>query len=178
MKRTVLLSLVPLLLAGSARADEKTPAAEHELSVYLCSGAQLYLSKARTMGGLGGGVGVRDVWKDRYIFQADASYLFMVGNAAALRVAAGGQLSGAYSPAVLLTASLFLGDQLTFLQPGQSAIKTGPAFSLGLSVAPLRWRMAGTQVSVLELGISAGSDFPGLGMGYSVSLLEVSTKLD
>lgn len=178
MRRAALLWLLPLVLAGSARAGEADPQAGHHFSVYLHSGAQVYLSRARTMGGLGGGVGLRDTWNQRFLLQADVSYLFMVGNVTALRVATGYQHPGTYSPAVLLRTSLLLGNQLTFLQPELPATTVGPALSLGVAVAPLRFRVAGTQVSILELGISAGSDFPGLGLGYSLSLLEVSASLD
>lgn len=167
MRRAILLALLcaPVASAG-----------EHQLWGYVRSGGQLHLSSGRTMGGIGGGAGVRDVWSDRFLFQADASYLGMIGNVLALRAGAGVQRRGLFSPAVLLMGSAMLGDQLTFLLPERAVPTRGPAFSIGLALAPLRFTTADAQVSVLELGALVGVDSPDLAVGLSVGLLEVAVS--
>jgi hypothetical protein len=47
--------------------------------------------------------------------------------------------------------------------------------SLGVTVAPLRFVLQGTEVSLLQLGVGLGTDFPGLGITYSLGLMEVGT---
>lgn len=161
---------------GPVRAQEalaSPPAAGHRLSAYCTSDVRVYLSSARTMGGLGGGVGIRDTLDDRFIFQADLGYLGFAGNVAALRVGAGVQRRGLYTPAALLTLSALLGDSLSFLTPEHPTSVVGPAMSLGVMLAPLRFTLDGAQVSLLQLGVGVGTDWPGLGVSYSLGLLEV-----
>ena len=178
MRRAARCWLLSLALAGSAGAGEEVPGAGHHLSVYLHGGMQVYQAPTRLMGGVGGGVGLRDTWNERLLLQADVSYLFLLGNVTALRVAAGYQHPGTWSPAALLGISLLMGDQASFLTPDVSAVRVGPALSLGITLAPLRFRAGSVQVSLLAPGLSAGSDFPGTGLCYSLSLLEVSAGLD
>jgi hypothetical protein len=160
-----------LLLCAPALAED------HQLSAYCRSGLTLYLSPARTAGGLGGGVGVRDTFRDRYLFQLDASYLSMLGNAFDLRLGAGLQRSGGtWAPSAMLVLSTLFGDRLAFLTPEHPTPIGGPALSLGLNVAPLRFTSGGTTVAVLELGVGVGSDFPGVGLSYRVGLLEVGAS--
>lgn len=168
------LALLGMIAApGSARAEEPAPPPTHRLSAYVTATAQVYLSAARTVGGVGGGVGVRDTVKDFILVQADLSYLALLGNAASLRVAAGVQRPGTYSPAALLTVSTLFGDHLSFLTPEHPERLTGPALALGVQLAPLRFDLKDVQLSVLQLGIGVGSDFPGTGVAYSVELLQV-----
>jgi hypothetical protein len=160
---------------GSALAEE-TPAPRHRLSVYMTSGALAYLSNAQTMGGLGAGLGIRDTLDERFILQADVNYLGYIRNAAALRVSAGAQLRGPYAPAALLTLTTLMGERLSFLTPEHPTRITGPAMSLGITLAPVRFVLPDVpevQVSMLQLGVGVGSDFPGLGLSYSLGLLEV-----
>lgn len=158
--------------AGDARAEE-SPAPSHRLSVYTTAGAQVYLSNARTIGGVGGGLGIRDTINGRFILQADASYLSLLGNAASVRVGAGVQHhSGTWAPAALLTVTTLFGEHLSFLTPEHPVRLTGPSVSLGVTLAPVRFELESVQVSVLQLGIGAGTDLPGLGLHYSVGLLE------
>ena len=156
---------------GDARAEEPV-APGHRLSVYTTAGAQVYLSAARTMGGVGGGLGVRDTINGRFILQADLSYLSLLGNAASLRVGAGVQRRGTWAPAALLTVTTLFGEHLSFLTPEHPERLTGPAMALGVTLAPVRFELETVQVSVLQLGIGAGTDLPGLGLHYSLGLLE------
>jgi hypothetical protein len=172
----VRLSLVMGLVAPflDARADKV--GGEHQLSVYVRTGLAAYLSDARTIGGIGGGLGIRDTVRERFILQADVNYLAYIGNTVGLNVGAGLQRSGMYSPAVLLTASALLGDQLSFLSSEHPRPPRHPAFSLGLSVAPVRFSVKGMQLSLFELGAGVGTDLPGLGLSYRLGLLEVGAS--
>ncbi|MCY1079351.1 hypothetical protein [Archangium lansingense] len=158
---------------GTARAEESSSSLRHRFSAYVTSGAQIYLSSARTIGGVGGGIGVRDTVNDLFILQADLSYLALLGNGGALRVGAGVQRPGTWSPAALLTVNTLFGERLSFLTPEHPARIPGPAVSVGLTLAPVRFDVQSVQFSILELGLGVGSDLPGLGLNYSVGVLEV-----
>ena len=170
--RTSALALT-LGLMGSARA-ESPPESGHRFSAYVTTGAQVYLSDARTVGGVGGGLGLRDTVNDRLLLQADFSYLSLLGNAASVRVAAGVQRSGRYAPAALLTLSTLFGEHLTFLTTEHPTRVPGPALALGVMLAPVRFDLHSVQVSVLQLGVGVGSDLPGLGVQISLGLLEAA----
>lgn len=148
----------------------------HAFSVYARTGAMLYLSAGQTAGGLGGGFGVRDTIHDRILLQVDLTQLSMIGTALAVRVGAGVQRQGTYAPAAWLTATVFVGDRLRFLTPAHPAGVRAPASALGVTLAPLRFRSARVDVSLLELGLGAGWDWPGLGATYNVTLLEIGTR--
>jgi hypothetical protein len=157
-----------------ARAEEApAPApAGHRFSVFTTAGAQVYLSPVRTMGGVGGGLGVRDTIDGRFILKADLSYLSMLGNTGSLRLGAGVQRRGLWAPAALLTVTTLFGEHLSFLTPEHPERPTSPAVALGVTLAPVRFELESVQVSVLQLGIGAGTELPGLGMNYSLGLLE------
>jgi hypothetical protein len=157
---------------GSARAEEPSPL-KHRFSAYVTSGAQVYLSSARTIGGIGGGIGVRDTVNDLFILQADLSYLMLLGNGGSLRLGAGVQRPGTWAPAALLTVSTLFGERLSFLTPEHPARIPGPAVALGLTLAPVRFDVQSVQFSLFQLGIGAGTDLPGLGLHYSLGVLEV-----
>jgi hypothetical protein len=164
--------------AGAHAAPEPEPASPRSprLTLYSQSAALVYLSDARTMGGVGGGLGVRATFQERFFVQAELHYLLAIGNTAALRLGAGVQRRGTYSPAVLLAVSTLMGDGLTFLTPQHPTPVRGPAVSLGVSVAPLRFSSGGLHLSVLELGAGLGTDLPGRGLALQLGLLEVGTS--
>jgi hypothetical protein len=178
----LLASALVLLCIGDARAQEAVPAQEgvlpagHRLTLYGRAGGLVYLSGAMTTGGLGGGVGLRDTLQDRFILQADLNFLMGIGNVGVLRVGAGLQRSGTYTPAVLATLSAVMGDRLTFLTPEHPTPVRSPALVLGLNVAPLRFTQGGMQLSLLEFGVGIGEDFPGVGVSLQLNLLEVGTS--
>ncbi|HSP78929.1 MAG TPA: hypothetical protein VLQ93_10385, partial [Myxococcaceae bacterium] len=126
--------------------------------------------------GLGGGVGLRATLQERFILQADLSYLLSIKNVAALRLGAGLQRRGTYTPAVLVTLSALLGDRLAFLTPEHPEPVSGPAVALGVNLAPLRFTHEGTQISLLELGVGVGTELPGLGLSFQLGLLEVGVS--
>ncbi|QRN95173.1 hypothetical protein JRI60_39825 [Archangium violaceum] len=164
-----------LLGAGAARAqDEAVPA--HRFSVYCGVSGGIHLSDARTAGGVGGGCGVRDTVRDRFLLQADLNYLTMVGNSLLLRVGAGIQRRGLYSPAALVVLSGFLGGQLTFITPEHPTPAVGPGLSVGVALAPLRFNVDGLQISLVELGVGLGSEWPGQATAVRLGLFEVGAS--
>lgn len=173
MNRATLFGLL-LLAAGTATAAE--PASSRWYAV-ATTGAQAYLSPNRTMGGYGGGLGARWVKDERYVLQADASYLVYLGNVASLRLSGGLQWPGTWSPAVLATAGVLLGNQFTFFQPDGPVLGNLPAPFLALSIAPLRFSTDAAQVSVLQLGLAGGTDFAGFGWGVQLTVLEIAIAL-
>jgi hypothetical protein len=169
-----------LALAGSARAeagDGAAPAHQHQLSLYVRGAGMAYLSDARTVGGVGGGIGVRDTVDDRYLFQADVSTLGLLGKVLAVRAGAGMQWgTGTWRPAALLSLTALVGDHLTFLTTAHPTPIHGPAVSLGVSAAPVRFSLGATQLSLLELGVGVGPELPGAGLALHVGLVEVSAS--
>lgn len=167
------LGLAVLLACSSAWAEPDTGPRRHRLSLYFTTGAAAYLSEARTLGGMGGGVGLRDTVGQHLLLQADISYLMMIGNVGVVRVGAGLQRPGLYAPAALLTLSCLWGERLSFLTPQHPEPVAGPAVMAGLLLAPLRFSYEGAEVSLLQLNVGVGTDLPGMGLGYRVDAVEV-----
>jgi hypothetical protein len=169
--------LVLSTLATSPAPSEEAEAPRHQLSLYGRSGVTAYLSAARTHGGVGGGFGVRDTVDGRWLLQVDASGLTGLGSALAVRVGAGVQRQGWWAPAALVSLTGLFGDRLDFLTPEHPVPVAGPSLGLGLTLAPARFTLGGAQVSVFELGVGVGTDRPGLGLLYGLTLLEVGVAL-
>ncbi len=171
--RAPVLGLLAALSLLPSRASAQEPGA-HQLSVYLRGGVSAVLAPSRAMGGLGVGVGVRDVMKDRFILQADVSYLTLLGHVGEVRLGAGIQRGGTWSPAALATVSVLMGDALTTRTENIPRTPRGPAGALGVTLAPLRFCMeGGSCVSVLELGAGYGTDFATAGPSLQIGLLEL-----
>ncbi|PTL76999.1 hypothetical protein DAT35_45960 [Vitiosangium sp. GDMCC 1.1324] len=164
-------------LAASPAPAEETMPPRHQLSLYARSGATVYLSPARTHGGVGGGFGLRDTVDGRWLLQVDASGLTGLGSALAVRVGAGVQRQGWWAPAALVSLTGLFGDRMDFLTPEHPAPVAGPSVGLGLTLAPARFTLGRAQVSVFELGVGVGTDRPGLGLLYGLTLLEVGVVL-
>jgi hypothetical protein len=167
--------LVLSLLAAEPAAGAAPP--RHQLSLSLHSGATAYLSRVRTQGGVGGGVGVRDTVDGRWLLQADVSGLTGLGSVLALRLGAGVQRQGFWTPAALVTVTGLLGDRLDFLTPQQPLTGAMPALGLGVTLAPARFTLGQAHVSLLELGVGVGTEGAGQGMLYGLTLLEVGVAL-
>ena len=177
-RAVALLALAVSGLASEARGSTREggsepPASSLRLSAYCLAGADLYLSSARTAGGLGGGCGVRGTLHERFLLQFDASYLTLLGNVASLRVGAGVQRLGVYAPAAWVMGGALAGQQLRFLAEPGSPLVTGPAPWLGVAVAPLRFRLPRAEVSVLELGVGVGLESSRAGLLLHLGLLSV-----
>ncbi len=179
------LAWAPLLVAGLlaplAHAQDDGPSAgpRHQLSLYVRGTGMAYASQARTMGGVGGGVGVRDTVDERYLLQADVSALTLLGRVYALRAGAGLQWRpghGPWRPAVLLSLTALVGDRFDFLTPQHPTPLRGPAVSLGVSASPVRFSLGPTQLSLLELGVGVGPELPGAGLALHVGLVEVGAS--
>jgi hypothetical protein len=169
--------LVISALATSPAPREEAEPPRHQFSLYARSGAALYLSPARTHGGVGGGFGLRDTVGGRWLLQVDASGLTGLGSALAVRVGAGVQRQGWWAPAALVSLTGLFGDRLDFLTPEHPVPVAGPSVGLGLMLAPARVTLGRAQVSVFELGVGVGTDSPGLGLLYGLTLLEVGVAL-
>jgi hypothetical protein len=168
-----------LLLGSTASAQEDAAPAKpgaHRITAYVHSGLGLFLSDFRTMGGIGGGLGVRDTVNERFIFQADARYLLGLGNAVELRAGAGIQRQGTWTPAALVMISGRAGGGMRFMTSARSTPVVAPALTVGLQLAPLRFTHSGTQFSLFELGVGVGSEWPGRGVSMHLTLLEAGTS--
>jgi hypothetical protein len=163
-----------MLAALAALAVAAAP--DHVLSASAHTGVNLYLSRARTAGGLGGGIGVRDTLRERWFVSADVSYLAQVGNAVDLQLGFGMQRRGLWNPSVAVVASALFGSQLTFMVDERTEPVRGPAVSLGIHGAPLKFSSGSAWASALELGVGAGLDFPGVGLSVRVMLLRVGAS--
>jgi hypothetical protein len=168
-------SLLVLSLLAAEPAEVTPP--RHQLSLSLHSGAMAYLSRVRTQGGVGGGVGVRDTVDGRWLLQADVSGLTGLGSVLALRLGAGVQRQGFWTPAALVTVTGLFGDRLDFLTPQQPLTGAMPALSLGVTLAPARFTVGQAHVSLLELGVGVGTEGAGQGILYGLTLLEVGVAL-
>ncbi len=173
MRSRVLACFALLFLPVSAVAQE---APTHQLSAYLRSGGGVLLAPSRSMGGFGGGLGVRDVVKDTFVLQADVSYLAGLGHVALVRAGAGIQKPGVWSPAALVTASLLAGDHLAFRTDSVPNVSRGPAGALGIALAPLRFSASGRCISVFELGVAYGTDGNSAGPVFQLGLLELGVS--
>lgn len=175
MTPTTLLVLSALATAPEPGGESMPP--RHQLSLYARSGAAVYLSQARTQGGVGGGFGLRDTVDGRWLLQVDASGLTGLGSALAVRVGAGVQRRGWWAPAALVSVTGLFGDRMEFFTPEHPEALAGPSVGLGLTLAPVRFSLGRAQVSALELGVGVGTDRPGLGLLYGLTLLEVGVAL-
>lgn len=174
------LALAVLSAPAFAQTDPPRPASlgpSPRWYVTVATGAQAYLSPNRTMGGYGGGLGVRALFGKHLFAEADAAYLFEIGNVLALRVSAGLQRDGLWAPAALVSLGLLAGQQFTFFQPGGPTLGGVPAAWLGLALAPLRFQLGRAQVSALQLGLGLGTDLPGLGLALQIQILEIAVAL-
>jgi len=168
--------VISALLAASLMTA--TPAGfPGEFSVYANSGLTLLTSNVRTQGGLGGGLGVRDTLLDRWIFQADVEGLAGLGAVLSVRVGAGVQRQGWWTPALLVYLTGLFGDRLSFPTSEAPTAGWGPGLAVGLTLAPLRFRIDRVQLSLLEVSVGVGPDAGGAGQMVGLTLLEVGASL-
>jgi hypothetical protein len=174
---TSTLLVLSTLATAPAPAGEAAVPPRHQLSLYARSGATVYLSRVRTHGGVGGGFGLRDTVDGRWLLQADANALIGVGTSFAVRLGAGVQREGRWAPAALVNLTGLFGDRMDFLTPEHPSFIGGPSLGLGLTFAPARFTLGRAQVSLLEVGVGVGTDRPGLGLLYGLTVLEVGVAL-
>ncbi len=162
------------LLATSIAVPQSSPVKEpFHWTAYLRSGVTVHVAPSQSTGGLGGGAGVRMSFAKPWFVQADFNYLTLVGHVGELRLAGGIQRPGLWNPAVLFNGSVLLGQRLSFRTAEHPWPTSAPIVTGGIVVAPLRFTQQNRTVSVLELGIGVKPDFPGVGVTYSLGLLEV-----
>jgi hypothetical protein len=94
------------------------------------------------------------------------------GNVMPARIAIGIQRDGRWSPAILGTLSLFLGQRTEMLSESgeRPAI---PVWAIGLLAAPLRFESSLGYVSVLEVGYGFGPDG---GRNIELTVLAMSVR--
>lgn len=164
------------MLATAVALPQPAPSSPPlRFGAYLRSGVTVHLAPSQTMGGIGGGAGVRLFVSKLWIAQADLNYLTLVGNVGEIRFGAGIQRPGTWTPAALATISMLIGERLSFRTVEHPWPSVGPVVTGGILLAPLRFTHANRTISVLELGIGAKPDFPGTGITYSLGLLEIGT---
>ncbi|WP_434386579.1 hypothetical protein [Melittangium boletus] len=165
------------LLLAAALTAAPDPAPAHRLSLHARANVTAYLSDARSKGGLGGGVGLRDTVHGRWLLQADVGALTGLGSVLEARLGAGVQRQGFWAPAALLSLTGLFGDQLSFALTERDHTVRGPALGVGVTLAPARFQLGEAQVSLLEVGVGVGSDLPGRGLLLGLTLLEVGVAL-
>jgi hypothetical protein len=170
--------IVSSLLASTPAAPEPAPAPtpEHQLELYGRMGLTVFSSSSRTQGGMGGGVGLRDTFRGQWLVQADISGLAGLGGVVETRLGGGWQRPGLWSPSARLELTTLFGQQIGFIPPGADSIAGGPTFALGVAVAPLRFSLSGTRVSLLEVSYGMGPDLGGMGTRFGLTLLEVGAN--
>lgn len=162
------------VLATSIAAPQSVPSQERfQWTAYVRSGVTVHAAPSQSTGGVGGGAGVRMSFAKVWLAQADFNYLTLVGHVGELRLAGGIQRPGLWSPAALFNVSFLLGQRLSFRTPEHPWPTSAPIVTAGIVVAPLRFTQLHQTVSVLELGIGVKPDFPGVGVTYSLGLLEI-----
>ncbi|HRI63259.1 MAG TPA: hypothetical protein PK156_03455 [Polyangium sp.] len=162
------------LLATAISTPQPAPSIPPlRFAAYLRSGVTLHLAPSQSIGGLGGGAGVRFLYSNLWVAQADCNYFTLVGHVGEVRFGAGIQRPGLWSPAALGTISILFGERLSFRTADHPWPGAGPVVTGGIVLAPLRFIRDNQTISVLELGIGAKPDFPGVGLTYSIGILEI-----
>jgi hypothetical protein len=162
-----------VLATAVALPQPAQPSSTLRVAAYMRSGVTVHLAPSQTMGGIGGGAGLRLLFPKWWIAQADFNYLTLVGNVGEVRLGAGVQRPGMWTPAALASLSILFGDRLSFRTAEHPWPSVGPLVTGGISIAPLRFLYRNRTISVLELGIGAKPDFPGVGLTYSIGVLEI-----
>jgi len=151
-----------LLMTGQAAAEPLaiwTP--------FVQQTALYYASDTVTVAGAGIGTGVRLDCCQHITAQADASILWVNGNAVSTRFAAGYQRAGGWTPGIFGTFNLLWGQRTEVLSD-TGARPASPVWVTGLRAAPLRFAGEGASVSALEFGIGFGPD---RGRCYELTIL-------
>ncbi len=167
-----------LLLAWVLAAEPGAPlGAEPQLSwsVYGRSGASVFVSSSRTVGGEGGGLGIQ-LSRGAWLAEAEANLLVGLGTVFDAQLAAGWQRRGRWSPAALLTFSVLAGSQTLVLTDAHPLPVHGPALAVGLKLEPLRFVYGRVRTSALQLGAGVGSDFPGAALSLRVTFIELGVS--
>lgn len=167
------MTMLATLLATSVALSPPNVAPPYRVAAYLRSGLTVHIAPSQSTGGLGGGAGVRFSFANRWVAQADCNYYALVGHVGELRLGGGLQRPGLWSPVALATASVLFGDRFSFRTNEHPWPSNGPIVTGGITLAPLRFTQHQRTISVLELGIGIKPDLPGVGVTYSLGLLEI-----
>jgi hypothetical protein len=155
-----------LVLLMSASADPVT------WSIYARTGASVYSSSARLIGGTGGAVGV-ELRSAPMVGQLDVGFLAGLGTVGEARVAFGVEWPGIYRPAALASVALLFGTQTKFLTDSHPLGVRGPAVCVGTELAPMRFVRERWHLSALQVGVGVGTDWPEVGLGLRVTFFQL-----
>lgn len=166
MTPSVLALLTALTASPADRGDELRAV------TYVRQGMAVQLGGDALAGGVGGGIGFELTWRDRYLATTDANVLWLLGNAASMRLALGVQRSGTYAPAGWIATRLLTGDRIELLREDGSR-PPSPRFAAGLRASPLRFLGRYGTASLLEPGVLA--DVAG-GWHVELTVLQVGAR--
>jgi hypothetical protein len=168
------MTLLSTVFATAVSLSQPAPVNQSlQIAAYLRWGLTVHIAPSQTIGGLGGGAGVRFSFSKIWLAQVDCSYLGLIGHAGEVRFGGGLQRPGLWSPAALGTISILFGERLSFRTAEHPWPSSGPVITGGISLAPLRFTKDNRTVSIFELGLGIKPDFPGVGITYSVGILEI-----
>ncbi len=162
MMRKIILMM--LFLAVGLQAETAL-----RMTPFLQQTGTYFVSDRVTADGYGMGAGVQVEFDRHWFARADASLLWLNGNAGAARLAFGRQRNGHWAPALLASAGLLFGHRTEILFPN-GARPVNPVWNAGLRLAPLRFRHGRIVASALEIGYGIG---PYNGTCLDVSVLTV-----
>lgn len=133
-----------------------------------------YVSSDRvTVSGIGGGAGLWTRWSEALFAQGDVALLWGNGNAVLMRGAVGMFRPGLWSPAIGVTATVFVGHRTEMLAT-DGRRPPAPYWTAGIRCSPLRFAGTDGYASLLEVGYGRG---PGRGTALEVTLISVGTSL-
>jgi hypothetical protein len=96
----------------------------------------------------------------------------MLAHVAGAHLEAGPRKSGAWTPELILSVTMAGDHQVSRSEPWSMALRR-PTGMVGVTVAPLRFRGKGRQVSVLDLDMGYGSSGGASGTALQVGVLKV-----
>lgn len=131
-----------------------------------------YVSDHVVMVGSGAGAGAQIILNSSIVGQVDVGILWGNGNVVPMRLAVGFQRDGHWSPAILSTFSLLLGQRTELLSESGQRPRI-PVWALGLLAEPLRFEGSQGYASAFEIGCGIGPD---AGLNLDLTLLTVGIR--
>lgn len=126
-----------------------------------------YSSDRITADGVGFGLGLHLLHHTGLAAQTDVNLLWLNGNSIPVRLAAGYQKAGKWTPAAYLTVDAIFGQRTQVLDETGSKPPV-PAWSFGIRITPLKFSTKSGFISALELGCGIG---PERALNLEISLL-------
>lgn len=169
MKTLLLVSL----LATPAMAEAELAS---RFSVGLETVGAISLTRARTQGGIGGGVVGTFALDEHWIVQANAAWLVGLGSHTLWRASFGWQGTGTWRPAFRAGLALGLGGSLDF-SVTDGPPSRAPTVGLVVSAALLRFHVGRAVLSALEVEGGVSTEFIAVGPRVGVTVLSLQLEL-